>query len=222
MIGESFDFAGERLWLDPRRAVWWPRAKTLFVADLHLGKARMLRERGIPVPEGTTAADLERLAALLTDWGAERLLILGDFAHGRPTEEQRWPEFWLRFRRRHAALEVAAVRGNHDRRLDLSALAVTDLGAAADLGPFRAVHAASENEAPCLAGHLHPCARLAAGRRTLRLPCLWLRHDQAVLPAFTALAGGQPVEPKAGERLLVCLTDRILPWPPRGPGRAPP
>jgi len=52
-------------------------------ADLHLGKAATFRRAGIPVPEGTSARDLARLATLVRDTGADRLLILGDLFHAR-------------------------------------------------------------------------------------------------------------------------------------------
>ena len=40
------------------RALYWPRAATLFVADVHLGKAAAFRAGGVPLPRGATAADL--------------------------------------------------------------------------------------------------------------------------------------------------------------------
>ena len=49
----------------PGRAIFLPQSKTLIVADLHLGKSATFRKRGLPVPEGTTKSDLDRLAALL-------------------------------------------------------------------------------------------------------------------------------------------------------------
>ena len=40
-------------------------SRTLFVADLHLGKSATFRARGLPVPSGTTQDNLRRLAALV-------------------------------------------------------------------------------------------------------------------------------------------------------------
>ena len=51
----SFVCRGERLHLLPERAVWWPAAGLLLVADVHLGKAATFRRLGQPVPAGTTA-----------------------------------------------------------------------------------------------------------------------------------------------------------------------
>ena len=38
---------GERLWLLPDRAAYWPRTETLLVADAHLGKAAAFRREGV-------------------------------------------------------------------------------------------------------------------------------------------------------------------------------
>ena len=56
---------GETLWLLPQRAVYWPRAGALIVADVHFGKAATFRAGGIPVPGGTTAEMLRRLSVAL-------------------------------------------------------------------------------------------------------------------------------------------------------------
>jgi metallophosphoesterase superfamily enzyme len=44
------------------RGLTVPRGKrTLFVADVHFGKAAAFRAGGVPLPRGSTATDLERL-----------------------------------------------------------------------------------------------------------------------------------------------------------------
>ena len=53
--------AGEDVQLLPERALYWPRACTLVVADVHWGKAATFRAAGIPIPSGTTTEDLARL-----------------------------------------------------------------------------------------------------------------------------------------------------------------
>ena len=69
--------AGERMLLLAQRALYWPRERTLFVADVHLGKAAAFRAGGVPVPRGATASDLSRLTALLAGTGARRLVASG-------------------------------------------------------------------------------------------------------------------------------------------------
>src|SRR4051812_6702373 len=69
--------AGEAVELLPQRALYWPAQQTLFVADVHLGKAAAFRAGGVPIPRGTTANDLDRLSMLITVTGARRLIVLG-------------------------------------------------------------------------------------------------------------------------------------------------
>ena len=73
--------AGEPVHLLAQHALWWPAQGTLFIADLHLGKAATFRARGIPVPAGTTQGNLDRLSALLLGLPVHRLVVLGDFLH---------------------------------------------------------------------------------------------------------------------------------------------
>ena len=46
---------GETVTLFADRALFWTRERTLFVADVHLGKTATFRAHGVPLPRGTTA-----------------------------------------------------------------------------------------------------------------------------------------------------------------------
>ena len=61
--GLDLELAGVAARLLARRAIWWPDEATLFVADVHLGKAETFRALGVPVPAGPTEATLRRLGA---------------------------------------------------------------------------------------------------------------------------------------------------------------
>ena len=63
-------WAGVELRLLPDPALWWPAEATVFIADLHLGKAASFRALGQPVPGGTTRDNLQRLDALIAATGA--------------------------------------------------------------------------------------------------------------------------------------------------------
>src|SRR5690606_20889355 len=81
--GAPVTIAGEAVILLSERAIAWPAQRTLIIADPHWGKAAAFRAHGVPVPGGTTAADLARLDSALAGAGATRLIVLGDFWHAR-------------------------------------------------------------------------------------------------------------------------------------------
>lgn len=212
------DWAGEAMVLLPERALWWPASRTLFVADLHLGKAASFRVQGLPVPAGTTHENLERLSLLLTRHAAHRLVVLGDFLHAAEGRQPAVLAQALAWRTRHAALQCVLVRGNHDLHAGpppaALAIEVVDepwpLGNASRLAACHHPHKLPGRAV--LAGHWHPVARLrgpAADR--IRLPCFSVESDRLVLPAFGAFTGGSRQPLPAGARLYPVGAGRV--WP---------
>ncbi|MFN7780785.1 MAG: phosphoesterase, partial [Betaproteobacteria bacterium] len=58
-------------------------SRTLVVADAHFGKAAAFRARGVPVPQGTTTANLARLTTAIEAIRPRTLVFLGDLFHAR-------------------------------------------------------------------------------------------------------------------------------------------
>ncbi|MGJ7528944.1 ligase-associated DNA damage response endonuclease PdeM [Variovorax sp. GB1P17] len=195
-------WAGELLQLLPERALWWPGARVLFVADLHLGKAATYRALGQPVPGGTTLENLSRLDALIERHAPQRLVFLGDFLHAAQARiVLATVEGW---RARHAGIAMTLVRGNHDSRagdppdtLDIEVVDEPFL-----LGPFGCCHHPQSHATHfVLAGHLHPACRLyGRGHDSMRLPCFVSDARQAVLPAFGEFTGGLVMASAPGRR----------------------
>jgi len=73
--GVDFEFGGSAWRALPQRAALWLDRCWLLVADLHFGKSATFRARGVPVPAGTTQADLARLTALIEATRARRLVF---------------------------------------------------------------------------------------------------------------------------------------------------
>ncbi len=185
-------WAGELLHLLPERALWWPGGETLFVADLHLGKAATYRALGQPVPGGTTLENLSRLDALLARHAPRRIVFLGDFLHAvQARSVLATVEAW---RARHASTAMTLVRGNHDSRAGdpPAALAIDVVDEPYLLGPFACCHHPQDHASHfVLAGHLHPVCRLyGRGRDSLRMPCFVSEAGRAILPAFGEFTGG--------------------------------
>jgi uncharacterized protein len=203
---------GERVVLDAGRALFWPRERTLFVADVHLGKAAAFRAGGVPLPRGSTAADLARLSRLLERFAAARLVVLGDFLHAKAGRVGALAQAFVAWRLRHAALDVLLVRGNHDAHAgdppaDWRVACVDEPHA---LPPFLACHAVhSPQTGYALCGHLHPGVRIEAAGESARLPCFVLGTRRAILPAFGRFTGLAEIELGRDER-IVAIAGRDL------------
>ena len=207
------------------RAVWAEATRTLFVADVHLGKAATFRALGQPIPAGTTRENLERLSALIDALDVAQLVFLGDLFHARVgLTASLWREFegW---RERHARLEITLVIGNHDRRAGAlpPAMRIDAVAEPLRLDTLECRHVPLEAEslgngdATVLAGHWHPATRLRGpGRDSLRLPCFHLRGRQIVLPAFGEFTGGAHVEADETAALFVVAGERLIEIPARG------
>lgn len=206
--------AGEHMLLHAERALFWPRERTLLLADLHLGKGQVFRKAGIALPSGGTAVDLARLDALIAGFDPARLLILGDMLHGPLPADAPWLRQWCAWRRRHSTREVVLLGGNHDRAVDAGRLGLDAVHRHLDLAPFRFQHQAVPAAGRfVLGGHLHPVLRLQRPGLRVRLPALWASPDHAVLPAFSHFTGGFRIEPARHDRVWVCAPDAVVQIP---------
>jgi DNA ligase-associated metallophosphoesterase len=213
----EFGFGGSRWLALPQRAALWRETRWLVVADAHIGKAASFRARGVPVPQGTTLANLDRLSALIGATQPQRLVFLGDLLHAREAHAGDTMQQFAQWRARHANLAMSLVEGNHDRHagapppalaIDLVQEPWTVQGIAFCHHPQRLAGAS------VVAGHLHPCVRLyGAANDALRLPCFWQRDGLLTLPAFGEFTGGAPVEREAGDRVLAVADDRLIEIP---------
>jgi uncharacterized protein len=215
MTDVSLIIAGEEVYLLAERALWWPNASTLIVADLHWGKASTFRATGIPIPIGTTSDDLARLDSALTRTGARRMVVLGDLFHAKAgriashtlAELRRW-------RSLAAPVEILLVRGNHDRHAGdpPGDLRINCVNAPAFVPPFVFRHEpSSQDGAYGLAGHVHPGLTLVGrGLQRETLPCFLVGQAGALIPAFGSFTGFGTVEPGPGDRAFVVVEGEVL------------
>ena len=201
------EVAGQALELWAQRALGWPAQRTLFIADMHLGKPATFRSAGIPVPEATTHADLARLGTTLDASGTERLIVLGDLVHARAGWCDETIEAVSAWRATRPGLEIVLVRGNHDRGAGdpPASWKMRCVSGPVPEGPFVLAHEPCDDErGHVLCGHLHPAARLVgAGSSSLRAPCFWVSPTRTVLPAFGTFTGAKVVTPRRGDRVFV-------------------
>jgi DNA ligase-associated metallophosphoesterase len=213
---------GRRLWLLPQRAAWLSEAGLLLVADVHFGKAASFRRLGVPVPRGTTEANLARLDRLLSSLpGVRDIVFLGDFLHAASGRAPATLQALQGWRKRHAGLALTLVRGNHDSHAgdppaDLGIRVVAEPWLDAGLALCHDPATPRPVGLSAVAGHLHPVTRLGRGFDALRLPCFHARADGVlVLPAFGEFTGGAMVQAAVGEALYLVTGEQVLPLPSR-------
>ena len=215
---QSIQLEGQALWLLPERAAWHASSRTLFIADLHLGKSATFRARGLPVPAGTTLENLQRLAGLVRLHAATRVVFLGDLLHSKHAQRAAAIAPLHAWRAAHPALRCVLVRGNHDSHAgdpppSLDFEIVNEPwpvdGAAGLVGCH---HPQQTPTGTVLAGHWHPAITLRGPARDhQRLACFCLIDHLLVLPAFGAFTGTSPRSPPAGSVCYPVGGERV--WP---------
>ena len=211
----SVEVGGETLHLLPERAAFLPHLATLLIADAHIGKAVSFRALGVPVPSGTTTENLNLLTDLVARHHAQRIVFLGDFLHSARSHALATTAAVLKWRDAHPNLQLTLVRGNHDDRAGdpSAALRIDVVDEPLMLGGLALCHHPQEVAgAYVLAGHIHPCVKLAGrGRDRLRLPCFWLGPRVGVLPAFGAFTGMAEIKPTAEDQVFAAAGEVVSP-----------
>lgn len=185
----ALNLAGEAARLLPSGALVLEAHSALVVADLHLEKGSAFAARGQLLPPLDTRETLRRLAADVAAQRPGAVLFLGDAFHDRMASRRMADEDRGALEALALGADLVWITGNHDPEPD------RDLpGEAADevrLGDLVLRHeprlGAAHGE---LAGHLHPCARIATPRGSVRRRCLVTDGERAVLPAYGAFTGG--------------------------------
>ena len=192
-------FSGERFVARADRTLFHPDTQTLFLSDLHLGKAEVFQAAGIPVTDASEHQDLARLDQAIEDTKAAHLWILGDLFHQvsriQPRQIQQWS---THFRTRTVTAQV--ILGNHDRSGHSYA---EQLGLTICPEPSQwhgiqlAHHPDPTRSTPRIAGHIHPQVQFKSAADHLVYPCFAIPHrHELLLPAFTGFSGGPRFDAK--------------------------
>ncbi|MFW6413114.1 MAG: ligase-associated DNA damage response endonuclease PdeM [Oceanicaulis sp.] len=181
---------GARLIADRSGAAMELETRTLLVADLHFEKGSAFAARGRFLPPYDTRATILRLADAIARLRPARVVALGDSFHDLGADG--------RIHVADADALAALVRsvgdwlwieGNHDP--EPPARFGGRIAHEARLGPLVLRHEPQAGDRPGeVAGHLHPCARIAVRGRALRRRCFATDGSRLVMPAFGAFTGG--------------------------------
>jgi uncharacterized protein len=209
----SLSLQGQTLHLYPEKAVQWVEQRTLIVTDTHFGKAAFFRAKGVPVPRGTTEADLQRLTHLLSRTGAGRLVILGDFLHAKLGRAKRTLAAMRAWRSAHAALEIILIRGNHDSHAGdpPRGWRIRCVRGGFSDPPFIFCHEPETSDRGyVLAGHIHPAVSLVGQDGGMRLPCFAFGPRTALLPAFGSFTGTWTLSPGRRDRIFAVGPEQVV------------
>lgn len=186
---QEIALCGKLFVADQSGALYWPAARALIVADLHLEKGSAAAQRGRMVPPYDTRETLTCLAQALDRTNAETVIALGDSLHDtsacdrisdgdlealRILQEDR---LWIWLNGNHDPVIADTLGGRVMPELELEGIAFRHVPR-----PGRVTHE--------IAGHLHPAARLSMHGHLIRRPCFVGNGLRLVLPAFGAYTGG--------------------------------
>ncbi|MBR9679556.1 MAG: metallophosphoesterase [Candidatus Altiarchaeota archaeon] len=193
----------------------WPAVtlgRTLVITDLHLGFEFELWKQGIRVPIQTDKV-LDRITELIKQKKAKKLIILGDIKHELGFLEGRQAFELSRFLHKlEEIIEFTLMKGNHDGALNWQTEPASGI-LYKGIGLFHG-HAWPASELveakSWLMGHVHPMFSFKDSFGKLTKEACWIvgstdtaamkkkyGQDKAiktiVMPAFSELAGGVPV-----------------------------
>ena len=170
-------------------ALWIEAEQALVIADLHLEKGSAYAARGQMLPPYDTRESLGRLAAEVAAARPRLLVMLGDAFHDARAGERLSAEDARAIGALAQGRTLVWITGNHDPEppRGLPGEAADEL----ELSGLKLRHEPQSGPAAAEAsGHLHPCARIAAGGRSVRRRCFVTDGERVILPAFGAYAGG--------------------------------
>jgi uncharacterized protein len=211
-------FADEQFVLLADRGIYWPRRSTLIVADTHFGKDSLFQQRGIPVPSDVTSNDLLKLSAILGGIGAARLLVLGDFFHGKESNDPTMTAHLRAWRDALSHLDITVIRGNHDLHAGdpCESLGIQTLNSLT-IDACKFVHAPIESTTHgILCGHIHPATTLIDfDGRSMKVPAFVVDEKQLVLPAFGRFTGTSVMPRQPGRAFYIASHGRVIRAPDR-------
>ena len=203
----------------PERALYWPDHHALICSDLHWGREAFMQKQGIAIPDTSFKNESKILEKLFAQTQAKEWWILGDWIHhpqGLHPALIDEISSWMSRQLRTGLKSIRFVPGNHDRGFEkwVNDFPVEVHQNGLERDSFLFLHEPPaghpEPRKPTWYGHLHPSVYLPLlGNK--KLPCFWVRSDEAYLPAFSRLAGGADIKQvQPTDRVFVVTSERVI------------
>jgi DNA ligase-associated metallophosphoesterase len=211
----EIELRGQTFELLPEKCLFWRAEKLLVVADLHLGKAEAFQYQGLWLPPQAQLDDLKTLLKIAAEKKAQKILFLGDLIHslsGVTREVIDTFKTWLDAFQG----EVLMAIGNHDLPLMKNWPQAWERVKRVDqevIGSFIFQHEPPESPEPdhfYWIGHIHPNVVIKAGPDRMRLPSFVMGDNIGMLPAYSSLAGGFNIQPRAGQRIYPVAAEKVF------------
>lgn len=211
---EFADFKGYTLEFLKEKALWIKELKSVFLADLHLGKANHFRKAGIPIPEPIHDADFINLRQLLDRLKPQNTYFLGDLFHS--SWNGQW-EVLNSFLIEFPQTQFHLIKGNHDilptAVYGQSVLKIHE--EPLTLTPFIFSHEPLQSGDPSLlniCGHIHPGVLLRGkARQSVKAPCFHWSEGRLILPSFGNFTGLALIQPEEKGRIWIVSAEKVIP-----------
>ena len=183
---------GERLVLDASGAAFVRARSTLIFADLHFEKGSSYARSRQFLPPYDTAATVLRMTQAIARRKPARVIALGDSFHDACAGDRLDAAQREQLQALGRAAHFTWITGNHDPKPP--AWLEGEIVESLRLGGLVFRHEPQAPFAPGeVAGHLHPCARVAKWGRGVRRRCFVSDGLRLILPSFGAYTGGLDV-----------------------------
>lgn len=186
---------------------------SLVCSDLHLGKSRYFRSRGIATPLAVDQAVLQKLEKDIEMTEAKNVYFLGDLFHSSYNSSV---EDLAKIVHSFHFTSFHLIRGNHDilRNEVYTSIGLRSEGKSLPSDWINFVHEAAYKEEGKyfeIGGHLHPGVLLKSRSRQFnRLPCFYWGIKHAVLPAYGTFTGLATIRPSRGDEVFVIADNTVV------------
>jgi uncharacterized protein len=196
----GFDLFGTQAVARCDRMLWLPKSRALIASDMHFEKGSAFAARGRMLPPFDTRETLDRLEQAIQALKPDVLIALGDSFHDRTAGARMDPHDRARLAALSEEVPCMWIEGNHDP--EVPSWLSGQRGAEMRLETLTFRHEPTGREPGEVAGHLHPCAKVAGRGGRVRRACFVSDGTRLIMPSLGAFTGGLNVLDVAYQGLL--------------------